>query len=102
MLGDRWSLIVIRDGMFGNRRHFGDLVRFSEEGIASNILASRLGRLVDAGLLQFTALPKHPYNSSRCWLIWVLGGGGTLGPPGNYRFEHSFLKRVANECGRPS
>src|ERR1700679_2730449 len=51
---------------------------------------------------QFTALPKHPYNSSRCWLIWVLGGGGTLGPPGNYRFEHSFLKRVANECGRPS
>ena len=44
MLGDRWSLIVIRDIMFGNRRHYGDLLRFSEEGIASNILANRLAR----------------------------------------------------------
>jgi hypothetical protein len=45
MLGDRWSLIVIRDIMFGNRRHYGDLLRLSEEGIASNILANRLARL---------------------------------------------------------
>ena len=50
MLGDRWSLIVIRDIMFGNRRHYGDLVRLSEEGIASNILANRLVRLVQSGL----------------------------------------------------
>jgi hypothetical protein len=35
MLGDRWSLIVIRDIMFGNRRQYGDLLRLSEEGIAS-------------------------------------------------------------------
>src|SRR6202044_3699789 len=59
MLGDRWSLIVIRDLMFGNRRHFGDLLRLSEEGIASNILASRLGRLVEAGLLSRTDDPTH-------------------------------------------
>src|ERR1700728_1337316 len=59
MLGDRWSLIVIRDVMFGNRRHFGDLVRLSEEGIASNILASRLAHLVDAGLLSRTGDPTH-------------------------------------------
>ena len=59
MLGDRWSLIVIRDVMFGNRRHFGALVRLSEEGIASNILASRLARLVDAGLLSRTGDPTH-------------------------------------------
>src|ERR1700679_412431 len=51
MLGDRWSLIVIRDIMFGDRRHYGDLLRFSEEGIASNILANRLSRLMDSGLL---------------------------------------------------
>ncbi|HEY0790761.1 MAG TPA: hypothetical protein VGD78_06810 [Chthoniobacterales bacterium] len=38
MLGDRWSLIVIRDIMFGNRRHFRELLTRSEEGIASNIL----------------------------------------------------------------
>jgi hypothetical protein len=37
--GDRWSLIVIRDLMFGNRRHFRELLTRSEERIASNILA---------------------------------------------------------------
>ena len=47
-LGDRWSLIVIRDIMFGNRRHFRELLDESEEGIASNILADRLKRLVAA------------------------------------------------------
>jgi DNA-binding HxlR family transcriptional regulator len=51
MLGDRWSLIVIRDVMFGNRRHFRELLNNSEEGIASNILADRLRRLVSGGLL---------------------------------------------------
>jgi len=50
-LGDRWSLIVIRDVMFGNRRSYGDLLSRSEEGIASNILADRLKRLTAAGLL---------------------------------------------------
>jgi DNA-binding HxlR family transcriptional regulator len=40
VLGDRWSLLVIRDMMFGNRRHFRELLSKSEEGIASNILAA--------------------------------------------------------------
>ena len=51
VLGDRWSLIVLRDIMFGDRRHFRTLQRESEEGIASNILASRLRDLVAADLL---------------------------------------------------
>ena len=51
MIGDRWSLLVLRDVMFGNRRHFRVLQESSEEGIASNILADRLRRLVSAGLL---------------------------------------------------
>lgn len=51
VLGDRWSLLVLRDVMFGNRRHFRELQKHSEEGIASNILADRLRRLVAAGLL---------------------------------------------------
>ncbi|PZM12051.1 winged helix-turn-helix transcriptional regulator [Rhizobium tubonense] len=51
VLGDRWSLIVIRDIMFGNRRHFRELLQNSQEGIASNILADRLKRLVERGLL---------------------------------------------------
>jgi len=50
-LGDRWSLIVLRDVIFGGRRHFRDLLAHSEEGIASNILSARLKSLVAAGLL---------------------------------------------------
>jgi DNA-binding HxlR family transcriptional regulator len=58
-LGDRWTLIVIRDVMFGNRRHFRELLTQSEEGIASNILADRLKRLVEAGLLSRRDDPTH-------------------------------------------
>ena len=51
VLGDPWAMLVLRDLMFGNRRHFRQLALGSEEGIATNILASRLKRLVAAGLL---------------------------------------------------
>jgi hypothetical protein len=51
VIGDHWSPLVLRDIMFGNRRHFRVLQESSEEGIASNILADRLRRLVSAGLL---------------------------------------------------
>ncbi|MGH6911283.1 MAG: winged helix-turn-helix transcriptional regulator [Phenylobacterium sp.] len=59
MLGDRWSLIVIRDLMFGNRRHYRELLTQSEEGIASNILADRLKRLTQAGLVSRRDDPTH-------------------------------------------
>jgi DNA-binding HxlR family transcriptional regulator len=42
---------VLRDVMFGNRRYFRELLAGSEEGIASNILADRLKRMVNSGLL---------------------------------------------------
>ena len=47
VLGDKWSLLVIRDMMFGNRRHFRELLTKSEEGISSNILADRLKTLLE-------------------------------------------------------
>ena len=50
VFGDKWSLIVLRDMMFGNRRHFRELLSNSMEGIASNILADRLKRLTEEGL----------------------------------------------------
>src|SRR5579862_6226236 len=58
-LGDRWSLIVIRDRMFGNRRHFRQLLTQSEEGIASNILAARLRTLVERGVVSKADDPTH-------------------------------------------
>ena len=62
-LGDRWSLIVIRDVMFGNRRSYGDLLARSDEGIASNILANRLKRLTASGLLSKRPDPAHLQKS---------------------------------------
>lgn len=59
VLGDRWSLIVIRDVIFGDRRRFRELLNRSEEGIASNILADRLKRLTEAGLLTRAPDPAH-------------------------------------------
>ncbi|TDV43580.1 HxlR family transcriptional regulator [Actinophytocola oryzae] len=51
VFGDRWSLLVLRDIVFGDRRYFRELQAGSEEGIASNILADRLRRLVELDLL---------------------------------------------------
>jgi DNA-binding HxlR family transcriptional regulator len=59
VFGDRWSLIVIRDMMFGNRRHFRELLSHSEEGIASNILSARLKHLLDLGMITKADDPSH-------------------------------------------
>jgi len=59
VLGDRWSLIVIRDIMFGDRRHYRELLVNSEEGISSNILAERLKTLLDCGIITKADDPSH-------------------------------------------
>ncbi|MFW6075394.1 MAG: winged helix-turn-helix transcriptional regulator [Chloroflexota bacterium] len=57
-LGDKWSLLVLRDMIFGGKRHYRELLR-SEEGISSNILADRLKLLVDEGMLTRAEDPSH-------------------------------------------
>ena len=59
VVGDKWSLLIVRDMMFGNRRHFRELLTKSEEGIASNILADRLKRLTEQGIVSRTDDPTH-------------------------------------------
>ena len=59
VLGDKWSLLVVRDIIFGNRRHFRELLTRSEEGIASNILADRLKTLLEQGILTKADDPTH-------------------------------------------
>jgi len=59
VLGDKWSLVVLRDIMFKKRRHFRELLANSEEGIASNVLAARLQWLTEQGLLTRSADPTH-------------------------------------------
>lgn len=59
VFGDRWSLIILRDIIFGGRRRFREMLTQSEEGIASNILADRLKRLMAEGLLTKADDPTH-------------------------------------------
>ena len=59
VVGDKWSLLVIRDMMFGNRRHFREFLTKSEEGISSNILADRLKTLLDQGVITWADDPSH-------------------------------------------
>jgi DNA-binding HxlR family transcriptional regulator len=51
ILGDRWSLLIVRDLMFRGFRTYKELVD-SEEGIATNILADRLRRLEQCGIIR--------------------------------------------------
>jgi DNA-binding HxlR family transcriptional regulator len=59
VIGDKWSLLIVRDLMFGNRRHFRELLTKSEEGISSNILADRLKTLLDQGIITREDDPSH-------------------------------------------
>jgi DNA-binding HxlR family transcriptional regulator len=58
VFGDAWTLLVLRDLMFGGKRHFRELLQ-SDEGISSNILADRLKRLIDRGVLTKRDDPTH-------------------------------------------
>ena len=50
MLGDRWSLLILRDIMIRGYRSFNEFLQ-SDEKIASNILADRLRRLESYGII---------------------------------------------------
>lgn len=56
IFGDKWSLLIIRDLMFANKCTYNDFLK-SEEGIATNILASRLKGLEENGVIEKTAHP---------------------------------------------
>ena len=58
LIGDKWTLLVVRDLLFLGKRLYGELMQ-APEGIPSNILADRLKRLEDAGLLE-----KSPYQQN--------------------------------------
>ena len=50
LLGDRWSLLIVRNMLVGKSRCFNELMKLGE-GIATNILASRLQKLIAHGIL---------------------------------------------------
>lgn len=49
LVGERWSLLIVRDALFGGVTRFGDFQH--NLGIASNVLSSRLESFVDSGVM---------------------------------------------------
>lgn len=70
IVGDKWTLVVIRDLLTGKRR-YGDLLA-SPEGIPTNILADRLKRLEAQGLVE-----KRPYQRRPLRNEYILTDKGT-------------------------
>lgn len=58
IFGDKWSLVIIRDMMFGNKRSFRELID-SHEKIATNILSDRLLMLEREGIITKAKDPAH-------------------------------------------
>ena len=57
VLGERWTLLIIRD-IFNRRRRFDEIQE--NLGIARNVLSARLGWLVEEGILEKRAYQEHP------------------------------------------
>ena len=57
LVGERWTLLIIRDAFLGLRR-FDDFQR--NLGIARNVLTDRLGRLVEAGIMERRLYQERP------------------------------------------
>ena len=49
-IGDKWSLLIIRDLMFKGKRHYNEFL-VAEEGVSTSVLGSRLRGLQEAGLI---------------------------------------------------
>jgi DNA-binding HxlR family transcriptional regulator len=58
IFGDRWTLLVVRDLAYG-KKYFKEFLA-SPEGIATNILADRMLRLAEAGVVQKVPQPDQP------------------------------------------
>lgn len=106
LLGDNWSMLIIRDMLFFNKTSYGEFFE-SPEGISTNILASRLKQLESNGIIE-----KHIDKRDRKKSIYLLTEKGlSLAPlltemlvwgynnePGDKPEElSSFVKRVTND-----
>lgn len=70
LLGDSWSLLIVRDIVYFSKKTFGEFLS-SNEGIARSILASRLKKLEEDGILI-----KTPSSTDRRQDIYALTDKG--------------------------
>lgn len=61
VVGERWSLLIVRDALFRGLTRFNDFLR--SLGLARNILAARLEALVEAGVMERRPADDAPYDA---------------------------------------
>jgi DNA-binding HxlR family transcriptional regulator len=100
LIGDRWTLLIIRDMMFVGKKHFREFLQ-SDEGISSRTLADRLQTLLEEGIVTRHDDPGHKlkavYRLTQAGidLLPVLVDLGCWG--GRYRAADPELGAVAEE-----
>lgn len=110
LVGERWSLLIIRDALFREMTRFSDFQR--SLGVAPNILAARLDRFVEAGLMERHPGPAYHLTAKgrdlQPVLIALTAWGDTWaapdGPPVHY-MHHTcggqvHLSSHCTECGQ--
>lgn len=95
LLGDKWTLLVVRDLLFLGKHLYGELIQ-SPEGIPSNILADRLKRLANAGLVI-----KKPYQRRPVRYEYHLTPKGTDLLPVFKALTHWANKHIAGTAKPP-
>ena len=72
IIGDKWSLLILRDMMFSGKRTFSEFIS-SQEGIATNILSARLSSLEKTGIISKSKLPDN--KKVNIYTLTKKGGG---------------------------
>jgi DNA-binding HxlR family transcriptional regulator len=107
LVGDKWSLLVVRDLLHG-KRTYGELLD-SPEGIPTNILADRLRRLEDAGLIASSAYQDRPVRYAYSLtekgaelgnILLALVQWGKRHIPGTRTYKESPSRLVQTKAGR--
>ena len=75
LLGDRWTLLIVRDLLLDGPRRFSDLAR-TVAGSSPAILSNRLKRLEDSGLIERRFYSQHPPRAE----YLLTPEGESLGP----------------------
>lgn len=92
LLGERWTLLVVRDAIYGVRRFNDFLTRLN---CPKAVLSERLGRLVEAGVLE-----KRPYRSSPPRHEYVITDAGAELWPVVYSLAVWGQRHLAGSCPR--
>lgn len=101
LIGDKWSLLIIRDMMFFGKSTYNEFLD-SAEGISTNILNDRLITLTKIGLITFSGTAKrkkYALTEMGLDLKPLLGAIGTFGMK-HFKGSKEYLEKQMQNIGK--